>query len=202
MRFDDMQAVWGRGKMRGPLDSVAGPDRLLYDISQIEKNWRKRNLMTVGAFVVVAAAMGFFVSMLQLQTTLSWIGVMIAGLAMLTILGLKWYRQTGVRLGNLDQNNRTFLNRAARKLRFARWLVVYGVACYIGLFAVGFTLMVPELFAGRAVSTKLMAMAIGYGYLLLLAIQGIARAKREYNRDVAPVLARVERAVQALGEGQ
>jgi len=190
MEPNDFGHTWNNST--SSLTDGSGEPDLLRAVGSLMKRTRRRNLLTAGAFVVVILAMAYFVTQMQFRQPLTFVGIVLAGLSMLFILILKWYRQVG--LARYDMNAATvdFLRAAHRRLRYFGWLIAYGVLIYIGLFALGFVMILPEMLAGLGPGVQFPAAVLGIGYLMFIAARGRARAKREYDRDIRPVVARIE----------
>ncbi len=189
MENNNIEHTWKDSMFGSPGSDDAD---LLRAIGAISRRTRRRNLLTVGAFVVVILAMWFFVTQMQFREPLTFIGIGLAGLSMLFILILKWYRQTGFARYDMNAASVDFLRIVHRRLRFSGWLIAYGILIYIGLFALGFVMILPEMLTGLSSGMQFLAAFIGLGYLIFIAAQGRARARREYNRDIQPVIARIE----------
>ncbi len=185
----DMEHTWRNSNLRLP---DGGETDLMRAVSALAKRTRRRNLLTAAAFVVVILAMAYFVRQMQFHHPMTIIGIALAGLSMLGILILKWYRQAGLYPQSMNTSSVNFLRVAHRRLRFSGWLIRFGILVYIGLFALGFAMTLPEMLAGVSPEVQFLVGLIGFGYLIFIAVQGRARARREYDRDVRPVIARIE----------
>jgi hypothetical protein len=189
MKNNDMEHTWKNSAKGSPDGDEA---ELLRAVASLIKRTQRRNLLTVGAFVLVILAMAYFVTQMQFHDPLTFVGIGLAGCAMLFMLVMKWFRQQG--LSRFDMNTAAveFLRIVRRRLRFSGWLIAYGVLIYSALFALGFVLTLPEMLAGLSSGVQFLASSIGIAYLMFITIRGRMRAKREYEREVKPVIDRVE----------
>jgi hypothetical protein len=189
MENNDMGHTW-KNSTKSSLDG--GEAELMRAIDTLAKRIWRRNLLTVGAFILVILAMVYFITQMRFREPLTFVGIGLAGLSMLFILILKWHRQQGLSRYDMTEATADFLRIVHRRLRFSGWLIAYGVLIYIGLFAVGFVMILPEMLAGQDSITQFLVSSIGIAYLVFITVRGRARAKREYNHDVRPIIVRIE----------
>jgi hypothetical protein len=188
MNDNDLKRIWNSA-----IPSPSGDgETLALRINRVARRIRRRNILNLIAFVIIVAVMSVFLAGFHFQRPMTYKGIALAGIAMLFILILKWYRQAGLSAYDMNTPNFSFLRTVRNRLRFSGWLIRYGVVIYMVLFAAGFTLIVPEMFAGAGGGKLILALVLGYAYLAIMAVQGIIRARREYDRDVQPALQHIE----------